>query len=172
MSERLSADNNPSLLLLNYDLKRLAVTNVVVVPKQFFVTEIIERRKPLAASAKRAGWIGCNILLDRIPESGKIHFIRDGRPEPKDAVIAKWRRTLFLRNQQAEARGWLVETMSCVEAIGKREFDIDDVYAFEETLSRLFPNNRHVREKMRQQLQVLRDHGYLEFVARGRYRML
>jgi len=26
------------------------------------VPEIIERRKPLAITARRAGWIGCNIL--------------------------------------------------------------------------------------------------------------
>jgi hypothetical protein len=29
-----------------------------------------------------------------------------------------------------------------------------------------------VRDKIRQQLQVLRDLGYLEFPERGRYRML
>jgi len=50
-------------LLLNYDLARLAVSNVFVVPKHFFVREIIEERKPLAPTARRAGWIGCNILL-------------------------------------------------------------------------------------------------------------
>ena len=46
MCERLAASDNPNLLLLNYDLARLAVTNVVLVPKQFFVREIIQERKP------------------------------------------------------------------------------------------------------------------------------
>ena len=36
---------------------------------------------------------------------------------------------------------------------------------------KLHPDNRHVRDKIRQQLQVLRDHGYLEFVSRGSYRL-
>jgi len=63
MCHRLRASNNPNLLLLNYDLARLAVYNVFVVPKHFFVREIIEERKPLAPTARRAGWIGCNILL-------------------------------------------------------------------------------------------------------------
>ena len=34
------------------------------------------------------------------------------------------------------------------------------------------PQDSHVRDKIRQQLQVLRDLGYLEFPERGRYRML
>ena len=42
---------------------------------------------------------------------------------------------------------------------------------FEERLSRLYPGNHNVRPKIRQQLQVLRDRGWLEFVGRGRYRV-
>ena len=61
--------------------------------------------------------------------------------------------------------------MKCVETLGKREFELDDVYAFEDRLSGIYPNNRHVKQKIRQQLQVLRDHGYLDFVSRGSYRL-
>jgi type II restriction enzyme len=56
--ERLAASNNPNLLLMNYDLKTLAVVNLLIVPKHFFVRDIIKERKPLAATARRAGWIG------------------------------------------------------------------------------------------------------------------
>lgn len=171
MCERLAASNNPNLLLLNYDLANLSVKNAFIVPKHFFVREIIEERNPLAATARRAGWVGCNILLSQIPPSGKIFFVRDGQPQAKEAVLAEWKRTLFLRDEGIEARGWLVEVMKCVESIGKREFDLDDVYVFEAQLSELYPNNRHVRQKIRQQLQVLRDHGYLDFVSRGYYRL-
>jgi type II restriction enzyme len=171
LSERVRASNNPNLLLLNYDLKQFGVTNLFVVPKHFFAPEIIEERKPLAPTARRAGWVGCNILLSRIPASGKIFIVRDGQLQPKQSVLAQWQRTLFLRHESAEARGWLVEVMSCVEAIGRQEFDLDDVYAFESRLSAIYPNNRHVRQKMRQQLQVLRDRGYLDFVSRGYYRL-
>jgi type II restriction enzyme len=34
----------------------------------------------------------------------------------------------------------------------------------------LHPDNRHVRDKIRQQLQVLRNLGLVEFLGRGRYR--
>ncbi len=172
MCTRLAADNNPNLLLLNYDLKSFGVTRICSsFPKQFFVPEVIEERKPLAATARRAGWVGCNILLDQIPKSGKVFFVRDRQPQPKEIVLAQWKRTLFLRDEGLEARGWLIEVMNCVESIGKQEFQLDDVYSFESTLSQLYPNNRHVKQKIRQQLQVLRDRGYLDFMGRGYYRL-
>ena len=171
MCERLAASNNPNLLLLNYDLAHLSVTNVFIVPKHFFVREIIEKRKPLAATARRAGWTGCNILLKEIPLSGKIFFVRDSVTVPRDEVLAQWQRTLFLRDEGADARGWLIEVMKCIESIGRPEFEIDDVYAFDQHLSRLYPGNQNVRPKIRQQLQYLRDRGYLDFVGRARYRL-
>jgi type II restriction enzyme len=171
MIERLASNNNPNLLLLNYNLAKKSVTNALVVPKHFFIAEIIEKRRPLAPTARRAGWVGCNILLNQIPESGKIYFVRNGLLEPKRTVLTKWRQTLFLREQSAVARGWLVEVMKCVESLGKREFDLGEVYAFESHLSSLFPNNQHVKQKIRQQLQYLRDRGYLDFTSPGRYRL-
>lgn len=169
--DRLAADNNPNLFLLNYDLKQRSVLNLFVVPKHFFVRDIIEERKPLAATARRAGWIGSNILLNQIPQSGKIFIVRAGQLVPKDSVLSKWQLTSFLRDQEQEARGWLIEVMKCVEAVGRREFQIADIYAFEDRLSRIYPDNRNVRPKIRQQLQFLRDRGYLDFVSRGYYRL-
>jgi hypothetical protein len=169
--ERLAADNNPSLLLMNYNLKQLSVVNLLVVPKQFFVREIIEERKPLASTARRAGWIGSHILLNNIPEIGKIFIIRDGEIQPKELVLAEWKRTLFLRDESVQARGWLLEVMKCIETLGRSECRLEDVYAFENHLSQIYPGNRNIRPKIRQQLQFLRDRGYLEFAARGNYRL-
>jgi type II restriction enzyme len=86
-------------------------------------------------------------------------------------VLQQWNRTAFLAREAVETRGWLVEVMHCVETLGKAEFQIENVYAQEEKLSQLYPANKHVREKIRQQLQVLRDRGYIEFVSRGNYRI-
>jgi type II restriction enzyme len=168
---RLAASNNPNLFLLNYDRNALQVQNLFVVPKHFFVRDIIEERKPLTSTARRAGWIGSNILLSRIPEAGKIFIVQDGQVLPRDSILDKWKKTLFLRDQSLEARGWLIEVMKCIEAIGRPEFELQDVYAFESALSALYPNNRHVQQKIRQQLQFLRDRGYLDFISRGRYRL-
>jgi type II restriction enzyme len=57
------------------------------------------------------------------------------------------------------------------EAVGRAAFTLDDVYAFEDRLSALYPGNNNVRPKIRQQLQALRDLGWLEFMGRGRYRV-
>jgi type II restriction enzyme len=171
MSERIVANNNPNFFMLNYSLSEFGVTNLFVVPKHYFVPDILEKRKPLADTARRAGWTGCNILLGQIPGSGKIFLVRDKQPLAKKAVLDAWKRTLFLRNEPTDNRGWLLNVMNCVESIGKREFQIEDVYAFEDRLSRLYPNNRNVKPKIRQQLQYLRDKGYLQFLSRGTYRL-
>jgi type II restriction enzyme len=169
--ERLASDNNPNLLLMNYDLKSLAVVNLFIIPKHFFVRDIIEERKPLKATARRAGWVGSNILLSQIPNSGKIHIVRNGVIRPKDVVLGDWQKTLFLRDQSLEARGWLLDVMKCVETLGKRDFTLDEVYAFERHLGDLYPGNQNVRPKIRQQLQYLRDRGFIDFVSRGSYRL-
>ncbi len=56
-------------------------------------------------TARRAGWVGCNILLGDVPASGKIFLVRDGEIRPKSEVLDEWRRTLFLRDESLEARG-------------------------------------------------------------------
>ena len=44
------------------------------------------------------------------------------------------------------------------------EFSSDDVYRHEMVLSQRFPRNHHIKDKIRQQLQYLRDDGLVEFV--------
>ena len=58
-----------------------------------------------------------------------------------------------------------------VERMNKREFSLDDVYAFEAYLQAKHPLNNNVKAKIRQQLQYLRDKNILDFVGRGQYRM-
>jgi len=58
--ERINSDNNPNFFFLTYS-KEWRVNNFLIIPKQFFTSEIIIKRPPLAKTAKRAGWVGCNI---------------------------------------------------------------------------------------------------------------
>ena len=169
---RLQSKTNPNLLLLGYQATTKSVHNVCIVPKHFFVPDIIQRRTPLRPTARRAGWVGSNILLGKVPEAGRIFIVRNGVLEPKVEVLAKWRQTLFLRETGGTARGWLIEVMKVVERIDRSDFSLDDVYAFEHQLGALYPENNNVRAKIRQQLQVLRDHRFLEFTGRGQYRLV
>jgi len=172
MIERLTSNNNPNFFLLNYDLLNFEVTNFFVIPKHFFLPEIIEKRKPLAPTAHRAGWVGCNILLNSIPQTGKIFFVCNKQIEPKEKVLANWKKTLFLREEkEISAKGWLLDIMRCVDKLGKREFTLNEMYTFENELSQLHQENRHIKDKIRQQLQILRDKGYLDFVSRGYYQL-
>lgn len=43
-------------------------------------------------------------------------------------------------------------------------------HAFDGFLSKKHPQNHNIRPKIRQQLQILRDQGFVEFVERGLYR--
>lgn len=134
--------------------------------------EIIEERKPLPPTAKRAGWIGCRIIIAGVPDSGRIPIIRNGTAEPKAAVLREWQRTLFLsRQRDLEAKGWLVHVMHCIERLGSVRFSLDEVYGFEAELARTYPGNQHIKAKIRQKLQVLRDNGYIEFLGKGVYRL-
>ena len=171
--ERLQSSSNPNLFVLSYHLQNLSVLDFFVIPKHFFVPGIIEKRKPLAKTARRAGWIGSNILLQKIPQIGKIFLVRQGQIEPKEKVLAEWKKTLFLREEkEMPARGWLLDVMRCIEKIGKCEFTLNDVYKFESELSILHPDNKHIKDKIRQQLQVLRNNGYLNFISLGYYRLI
>jgi type II restriction enzyme len=51
------------------------------------------------------------------------------------------------------------------------DFTLVDVYERADDLAKLHPKNAHVRDKIRQQLQVLRDLGLLEFLGTGSYRL-
>jgi type II restriction enzyme len=172
MIERLGSSTNPNFFMLTYDFSTLTVKDFMVVPKHFFIPEIIEKRKPLSDTARRAGWTGCNILLNSVPESGKVFFVRNGLIAPQEDVLSKWQKTLFLREEkEISAKGWLLDVMRCVEKIGRSDFTLEDVYKFENELARLHPENNHVKDKIRQQLQVLRDKNYIEFISRGNYRL-
>lgn len=160
MINRLTSSSNPNFFLLKYDIKNLDVINFFVIPKHFFVPEIIEKRKPLAPTAERHGWVGCNILLNNIPQTGKIFFVRNRHIELKEKVLVEWKKTIFLREEkEISAKGWLLDVMRCIDKLGKHEFNLAEIYSFENELSRLHPDNNHIKDKIRQQLQILRDRG-------------
>jgi type II restriction enzyme len=172
MIERINSNNNPHFFFLSYSKQTLEVSNFLVIPKYYFVNDIIEERKPLALSARRAGWIGCNIILTSIPASGKIYLVRDGKLENRKLVLETWAKTSFLNQQKNESRGWTIETLKILDLIPSPDFTLQDVYHFELRLKSRFPNNNFVRDKIRQQLQILRDKGLLEFKGNGAYKKL
>jgi len=169
MIKRINSENNPHFLFLNYSSDRFQVQNFLTVPNHYFTNDIIEKRNPLRKNARRAGWIGCNILLQNIPLSGKIYLVKNQKIENRNTVLENWSRTSFLAQQKIEKRGWTIEVMNILEKISDDAFELKEVYAFEDTLKKKFPQNSFVKPKIRQQLQILRDQGVIKFLGGGRY---
>jgi type II restriction enzyme len=64
----------------------------------------------------------------------------------------------------------LLDVLNVLRGMGRKEFTLAEVYAFEGELARLHPANRFVRPKIRQQLQILRKMGFVKSLGQGRYR--
>src|SRR5690606_39225059 len=169
MIERINSANNPNFFLLTYT-KDWTVNNFLIIPKQFFTTEIIIKRPKLAETARRAGWVGCNIDISKVADAGKVYLVKNSQIINQDLVKETFNKTLFLRTKSKDAKGWILDIMSCLDLIKKETFTLDDVYEFEEKLKLKYPNNNFIKDKIRQQLQVLRDKGVIEFVSRGKYK--
>jgi len=169
MVERINSNKSPNFFFLTYT-KEWKVDNFLIIPKQFFTTEIIIKRKPLAQTAKRAGWIGCNINISNVPLVGKVFLVKDSKLIDKKIVENTFNKTLFLRNKPNESKGWILDVMSCIDTIKKDKFTLDEVYKFEDKLRLKYPNNNFIKDKIRQQLQILRDKGMIEFEGRGHYK--
>ena len=169
MIERIESINNPNFFFMQYSRRDLSIKNLIVVPKHFFVPEIIEKRKPLGPKARRAGWIGCNIILKKIPQDGLIYVVKDEKEQPVDTIINKISRTNFIKQYKLDARGWILDVLNCINKIEEENFSLGQVYAFENVLAEKHPDNHHIRDKIRQQLQLLRDKGIIEFNGRGKY---
>lgn len=167
MISRITALNNPHFFFMtHYDDK---VRNLILIPNHFFIPEIIEKRKPLSENARRAGWTGCNINLTTIPEYGKIYIIQNSVEIDHKSVIDTYHKVESLRTNSLENRGWLMDILHCVDKLDD-VFTLDEMYSFTDALQKKHPNNNNVQPKIRQQLQLLRDKGFLEFSYRGHYR--
>ncbi len=171
MREAILKRRTPNILALHYDPVHWTVQNLILVPNFAFSLSCLEKRKALRSSAERAGWIGCNILLVNIPADARIPLVANGQPSDPAVVRRQFDRLRPLEKLRIEARGWTLDVLNVVRGLGKAEFTLAEVYAQEAALARLHPDNRHIRDKIRQQLQVLRDLELLEFLGGGRYRL-
>lgn len=169
MIDRITSLDNPSFFFMHYN--RYEVNNLIIVPKCFFTPDIIEKRNALSNNARRADWEGCNILMQRIPATAKIPIILNGVTMPVADVISKYKRVYSLQTKSMESRGWLVDTLHLVERL-EETFTLKQMYDFCDELKIKHPNNNHIKDKIRQQLQYLRDKGFVEFKGNGVYKRI
>ena len=161
----------PNLLVMNYG-EQCKVHNLILVPSVFFTESVLEKRNPLRANARRAGWIGCNILLFNVPPDGRIPLVRDDEVQSAQTVRETYKKYTKLESVDWNIRGWTVDVLRLARMIGANEFSLDQMYKLEAELIKLHPYNRNIRAKIRQQLQALRDLKIIEFLGHGRYRFV
>jgi len=167
MIAAIQSDATPNLLLLHYT-PEWRIQQLLLLPRFFFSESIIEKRKPLAPTARRAGYVGCNIRIGLIPADGKIPIIEHGTSLAPSSVRERYGMVSGLGELGASIRGWTLDVLRCVRRLPPG-FALADMYAFEKELGKLHPDNKNIRPKVRQQLQILRDLGLVRFVRPGRY---
>jgi hypothetical protein len=64
--ERALARTVPDFMLIEYNLRRAQVSNVGLIRGSDLTPERIIKRKALASTARRAGWVGCNVYIDQL----------------------------------------------------------------------------------------------------------
>lgn len=57
----------PEYILVEFDMRFGTVVFVDAVPGRLITEDRVVPRKPLSATARRAGWVGCNIIVGGLP---------------------------------------------------------------------------------------------------------
>lgn len=168
MLRSIETNNTPTFLLLEYSSPWI-VTSLTAVHHSLISRTSIEPRKPLSPTARRAGWVGCHIVLPAIALDGQIPLVRGGCLLPKMEPRRAFARLEGLALLAPETKNWAATILRIARNLNTSKFSLADVYEFEPELERLFPGNKNIRPKIRQQLQVLRDQGLVQFLGRGTY---
>ena len=171
MITRIQSGSVPTLLLLERT-EDWQIRGLTAIHHLFLTPHVIEKRKPLSATARRAGWVGCNIRLDAIGPDAQIPIVRNGMVFDRHRVRTSFQEFERLKAVPVEQRGWTTFVLGVIRNLHRIEFSLQDMYSREQLFAAEYPKNHNVRPKIRQQLQVLRDLGYLEFRERGQYRLL
>lgn len=108
-------------------------------------------------------------ILSKIPKSESLKIprydietpeeINDLIELPKNAITSSF-------------KGWKLEVFKCIQSMPNQLFSLKEINEFERHLKKVYPNNKYIQAKIRQQLQDLRDLGLIEFLGNGRYKKL
>lgn len=164
----------PHYAFLQYSIATSMVTDLFVLPGHFLSPAVIQKRTPLKPPARRAGWVGSSILLGELPDEARVHVVKSGVSRSRDNVRSDWQRYKFLSGKRG---GWAADVLSCMRILERetqeREFTLQAFYRrFEDELASRYMENKNIRPKIRQQLQVLRDGYIIRFLGNGRYRIV
>lgn len=161
----------PTFLLLEFS-PGWKVGGLTALHHSLVTQDCIVARKALGPTARRAGWIGCNIVLPNIAAEGRIPIIANGKANTREVTREAFSRLQYIAKMPVERRSWAASLLNLLRQLPHGSFSLDDAYKYEANLAALYPENKNIRPKIRQQLQVLRDAGILRFVSRGQYEFI
>ncbi len=107
------------------------------------------------------------------PLSGSLPILNGERVVivPAREVREQFQRVKPLQEISVAQRGWTLDVLTAIRSLNQPRFTNEDIYALAPHFEKLHPGNRHVRDKIRQQLQVLRDLGLLLHIGKGAWRL-
>ena len=114
-------------------------------------------------------------ILQSVPKERKPQFeLKDKelfkRVSEEDIEVDRYEGGIESINQNLT--GWVKDVFIVLNENPNDVLKLNDIYKYEDRLKLLHPRNQYVKDKIRQQLQVLRDLGLLQFLDRGVYRKL
>ncbi|MEA4956570.1 hypothetical protein SDC9_07705 [bioreactor metagenome] len=94
------------------------------------------------------------------------HYFIHGKPitEKSDKNIS--------RSKTSDLNGWKKIIFEKINGLNSEIFSLNDLYEFIPEFQRNNPNNHHIKDKIRQTLQQLKNLNLIEFLGRGEYKNL
>jgi len=167
MITELRNNSTPNFYFLQYDLTTWRVKNLLLIPSFAFPESAIIKDKPISTTARQPGLVLYSISLGQIPLEARIAVVIDHQVVPAATVREKYHRLKPLAAFPTQKRGWTLDVLNAIHTLGQSEFTNDDAYRLVPKLQVLYPDNHHIKDKIRQQLQVLSDSGLLIHRARS-----
>lgn len=108
-------------------------------------------------------------IISNVPKSEKINLPKiDFENKQNDFEVF----TGGIESITKSLTGWKLEVFLCINQIENINFKLEEVNEFIPYLKTKFPDNNNIEAKIRQQLQLLRDIGLIEFKIKGNYMKL
>jgi len=172
MMRSVRSENAPALMLMHYSPQWCVLGLVAIHPVFLTPAVVMKRKKPHIRPRTGQEYWMCDLNLSFIPADGKIALVSDGIVRPHAEARRQFRESVRFEDVPVAKRGWAALVLSVVRKIGKTHITNDDLYSHEKTMHAAYPDNSHIQDKIRQQMQVLIRLGYVERIARGEYQVI
>lgn len=90
--DAIKSGSNPSVIVLVYCPQEYVVLDVRVIHRRGIREDVIKACKPLAAHARRAGWQGCDYMLNKVRKKYVISVVRKSSVRVRLSVAKQFQR--------------------------------------------------------------------------------